>query len=90
LPVADVTNPDGLRRLDGNAFQVSRESGDMYLWDAGSGPAGTMNGGALEASNVDIAEELTSIIETQRAYSSNAKIIQTADEMLDEVTRLMR
>ncbi|WP_162937681.1 flagellar hook protein FlgE [Indioceanicola profundi] len=90
IPMADVTNPDGLRRMDGNAFQISRESGDIYLWDAGTGTAGTVNGGALEASNVDIAEELTSIIETQRAYSSNAKIIQTADEMLDEVTRLMR
>ncbi|ACI97661.1 flagellar hook protein FlgE [Rhodospirillum centenum] len=90
IPVADVTNPDGLRRMDGNAFQVSRESGDYYLWDAGSGKAGAVDGAALEASNVDIAEELTSIIETQRAYSSNAKIIQTADEMLDEVSRLMR
>lgn len=90
IPLADVTNADGLLRKDGNAFQISRESGDFYLWDAGTGPAGTVNGGALEASNVDIAEELTSIIETQRAYSSNAKIIQTADQMLDEVARLMR
>ncbi|MFV3076848.1 flagellar hook protein FlgE [Niveispirillum fermenti] len=90
LPVANVTNPDGLIRADGNAFQVSRASGDFYLWDAGAGSAGTIDGGALEASNVDIAEELTSIIETQRAYSSNAKIIQTADEMMDEITRLMR
>jgi len=90
IPLADVTNPDGLRRMDGNAFKVSRESGDYYLWDAQSGTAGTISGSALEASNVDIAEELTSIIETQRAYSSNAKIIQTADEMLDEVSRLMR
>lgn len=90
MPLADVTNADGLRRMDGNAYQVSRESGDFYLWDAGTGTAGTISGGALEASNVDIAEELTSIIETQRAYSSNAKIIQTADQMLDEVSRLMR
>lgn len=90
IPVANVTNPDGLRRMDGNAFQVSRESGDFYLWDGGAGSAGTIDDGALEASNVDIAEELTSIIETQRAYSSNAKIIQTADEMMDEITRLMR
>lgn len=90
IPVANVTNPDGLRRMDGNAFQVSRESGDFYLWDGGAGAAGTIDDGALESSNVDIAEELTSIIETQRAYSSNAKIIQTADEMMDEITRLMR
>lgn len=90
LPLATVINPDGLSRADGNAYQISRNSGDVYLWDAGTGSAGTVNGSALEASNVDIAEELTSIIETQRAYSSNAKIIQTADEMMDEITRLMR
>lgn len=90
LPLADVTNPDGLTRTDGNTFLISRESGSFYLWDANTGSAGTVEGSALELSNVDIAEELTSIIETQRAYSSNAKIIQTADEMLDEITRLTR
>lgn len=90
LPLATVINADGLTSVAGNAYKVSRESGDIYLWDSGSGSTGTISGGALEASNVDIAKELTSIIETQRAYSSCAKIIQTADEMLEQISMLMR
>ncbi|MGR3465089.1 flagellar basal body rod C-terminal domain-containing protein, partial [Limimaricola sp.] len=46
--------------------------------------------GALESSNVEIAQELTELISTQRAYSSNAKIVTTVDEMLDETMRLKR
>lgn len=90
LPLATVINADGLTGVGGNAYQLSRDSGDVYLWDAGAGSTGTISGGALEASNVDIAKELTSIIETQRAYSSCAKIIQTADEMMTEISNLMR
>ncbi|MDG5496329.1 flagellar hook protein FlgE [Niveispirillum sp. BGYR6] len=90
LPLATVINADGLTSVAGNAYKVSRESGDIYLWDSGSGSTGTISGGALEASNVDIAKELTSIIETQRAYSSCAKIIKTADEMLEQISMLMR
>ena len=52
--------------------------------------AGSLAAGGLESSNVDIATELTSLIQRQRAYSSNAKIITTADDMLDETIRLKR
>lgn len=90
IPIATVVNPDGLSRGDGNTFNVSSSSGDARLNDAGKGNAGLIAGGALEGSNVDIAEELTDMIVTQRAYSTNAKIIQTADEMLEEATRLKR
>lgn len=90
IPIATVINPDGLARGDGNTFNVSSSSGDVRLNDAGTGAAGSVVGGALEGSNVDIAEELTDMIITQRAYSSNAKVIQTSDEMLEEVTRLKR
>jgi flagellar hook protein FlgE len=62
----------------------------MFLWDAGSGPTGGIEGFALEQSTTDIATELTQLIQTQRAYSSNAKIIQTVDEMLQETTNLKR
>lgn len=90
IPVADVTNPDGLAPINGNAYKVSIESGSMRLWDAGTGPAGAIAGAALEGSNVDLAEELTALIAAQRAYSSNTKIVQTADEMIDETNRLKR
>ena len=56
---------------------------------AGSG-AGSIQSGATEASNVDIAQEMTDLIQVQRAYSSNAKIISTSDEMLQEINNLKR
>ena len=90
VPVAVVSNPNGLAAGDGQSFQVTRESGNMYLWDAGNGPAGDVSGYSLMESNTDIATELTNLIETQRAYSSNAKIVQTVDEMLQETTNLKR
>ena len=90
IPIAVVQNPNGLSARDGTAFLQSRDSGSLYLWDAGMGPAGKTAGNSLERSNVDIAQELTSMIETQRTYSTNAKVIQTSDEMLSELTQLKR
>ena len=90
IPVADVSNPDGMTAAGNQAYRVSADSGDIYLWDAGDGPAGDISGYSLMESNTDIAAELTSLIETQRAYSSNAKIVQTVDEMLQETTNLKR
>ena len=90
IPVADVPNANGLEALSNQAYALSPDSGDIYLWDAGEGPTGEYVGFALMESATDIAGELTSLIETQRAYSSNAKIIQTVDEMLQETTNLKR
>ncbi len=90
IPVGDVPNMNGLNALDSQAFITSASSGDLYLWDAGAGPVGSMAGFALMESTTDIASELTDLIETQRAYSSNAKIVQTVDEMLQETTNLKR
>lgn len=90
IPVGDVPNMNGLRAADSQAFSVSASSGSLYLWDAGSGPVGGLSGYSLMESTTDIAAELTDLIETQRAYSSNAKIVQTVDEMLQETTNLKR
>lgn len=90
IPVGDVPNMNGLQALDSQAFAISAASGNLYLWDAGSGPVGGIAGYALMESTTDIASELTDLIETQRSYSSNAKIIQTVDEMLQETTNLKR
>jgi len=90
VPVVDVPNPNGLRVLDNQCFALSQDAGSMFLWDAGSGPTGAIEGFAREQSTTDIAHELTQLIQTQRAYSSNAKIIQTVDEMLQETTNLKR
>lgn len=90
IPVGLPTNVNGLRSVDGQAFTLTADSGPLYFYDAGTGPVGALVPSALEGSTTDIAEELTQLIKTQRAYSSNAKIIQTVDEMLQETTNLKR
>lgn len=90
IPVATVPNFDALNLVDGNAYQVNRFSGNMMLNLSGTGSAGSIDSFSLEQSNVDIAQEMTNLIQVQRHYSSNAKIIQTADEMLQETTNLKR
>ncbi|SDE65481.1 flagellar hook protein FlgE [Limimaricola pyoseonensis] len=88
VPLVDVANPNGLMTHDGQSYSVSAESGAMLLWDAGDGPVGEVAGFAREESAVDVAEELTQLIQTQRAYSSNAKVIQTVELSLAEETDL--
>ncbi len=90
IPVVDVPNQNGLTTLDNQTFKVSPDSGSFFLWDAGDGPTGAVVGYAREGSATDVAAELTALIQTQRAYSSNAKVIQTVDEMLQETTNIKR
>ena len=90
IPVVDVPNQNGLITLDNQTFKVSPDSGSFFLWDAGDGPTGAVVGYAREGSATDVAAELTALIQTQRAYSSNAKVIQTVDEMLQETTNIKR
>lgn len=90
VPLADFPNLNGLRAVDNGAFTASPESGNMFLWNAGDGPTAGVVNFALEGSSADIAAELTSLITTQRAYSSNATVIRTVDEMLQETTNLKR
>ena len=90
MPLVDVPNTNGLISQDNQSYQVSQESGSFFLWDASDGPVGEVVGFALEESATDIAAELTDLIVTQRAYSSNAKVIQTVDEMLQETTNIKR
>ncbi|MFN0024072.1 MAG: flagellar hook protein FlgE [Parvularculaceae bacterium] len=90
IPVADVPNYRGLNAVGNQAFAVSQDSGDIFLWNAGEGPVGETIGFSLSESTTDIAAELTDLIQTQRAYSSNAKIIQTVDEILQETTNIIR
>lgn len=90
VPLVDVTNINGLEALDDQAYRVTPESGTFFMWDAGDGPTGEIVGYAREESSTDVAGELTQLIQTQRAYSSNAKVIQTVDEMLQETTNIKR
>lgn len=90
LPVATFLNADGLGPLNGNAYRSTVESGGPSFKSADVGGAGSIANLALEQSTVDIAKEFSDMIVIQRAYSAASKIITTADEMLDELTRLKR
>lgn len=90
IPLVDLPNANGLEVLDNQLYRTSNQSGTFFLWDAADGPTGDIVGFALEESATDVAGELTSLIQTQRAYSSNAKVIQTVDEMLQETTNIKR
>jgi len=90
IPLVDMANPNGMKSMDSQTYMPSNESGAFYLWDAGDGPTGDVMGYSREESKTDVATELTNMIQTQRAYSSSAKIIQTVDEMLQETTNIKR
>jgi flagellar hook protein FlgE len=90
LPVATVMNPEGLESVTGNAYRLTLGSGELMLNVAGNLGAGNILSGTLESSNVDLAQEMTDLIMVQRAYSSNAKIVTTADELLQEANNLKR
>lgn len=90
VPLVDVPNRNGLISMSDQVYRVSPSSGSFFLWDAGDGPTGSIQGYSRESSTTDVAGELTNLIQTQRAYSSNAKVIQTVDEMLQETTNIKR
>ena len=90
IPLVDLSNPNGMVALDQQTYLPSPESGSFFLWNASDGPTGDIVSYAREESAVDVAGELTAMIQTQRAYSSNAKVIQTVDEMLQETTNIKR
>lgn len=90
LPLATFTNANGLQAKTGNAFIATDDSGDFNLQEASVGGAGLVASSSLESSTVDLAEEFTNMIITQRAFSASARIITTADEMLEELIRLKR
>jgi len=88
LALATFPNVNGLSELNGNVYRESDTSGTFNLLNAGSGGAGLINGGALEGSNVDLADEFSKMIVTQRAYSANTKVITTADQMTAELLQI--
>jgi flagellar hook protein FlgE len=88
VPVATFTNPDGLGQMNGNAYTATRQSGPANINLANTGAAGGIAAQTLEASTVDLATEFTNLITTQRAYSASARIVTTADQMLQELEQI--
>jgi flagellar hook protein FlgE len=69
-------------------FSETRESGEANLREAGTNGTGMVVAGALEQSNVDLAEQLTDMIVAQRAYQANTRVISTTDQLLDALNQL--
>jgi flagellar hook protein FlgE len=90
IPLATVASPDNLTVLSGNVFQTSSTSGVVTMGFAGSSGFGSIISGALETSNVDLASELTDMIEAQRSYSANSKVFQTGSDLMDTLINLVR
>ncbi|EGB15956.1 flagellar hook-basal body protein [Pseudodesulfovibrio mercurii] len=90
VTLATFTNQHGLRREGGNLFTETLESGPALTGQAGSTGKGTIDGNALEMSNVDMATEFVNMITTQRGFQANTKVITTVDSMLGEVISMKR
>ncbi|WP_394690763.1 flagellar hook protein FlgE [Hoeflea sp.] len=90
VALADVTSPDKLRPLAGNVYSQGIDSGVITTGFAGSGAFGKVVSGALESSNVDIAEELTDMIAAQRSYTANSKVFQTGSDLMEVLVNLKR
>ena len=90
LAIANFNNPQGLVKDGGNLLTESGSSGSPNIGTAGTGGRGTLIGGALEQSNVDMAQEFTQMILAQRGFQANSKSINVADELLQDALNLKR
>ena len=86
IQLADFVNPAGLQATGGNQFVETTSSGSPQVGTPGLNGLGLVRQGYIEGSNVNVVEELVSMIETQRAYEMNSRAVSTADQMLQFVT----
>lgn len=82
IPLATVPSTNSLTPVDGNAFAESTSSGSMTLSTAGTNGTGPLTAGYLEQSTVDLGNELTDMIVSQRSYEANSKVLQTSSDLL--------
>jgi flagellar hook protein FlgE len=90
IAMAWVPSPDRLKPADANGFFVTLDSGNPIIGKPGSNGNGSIVSGALEESNVDMAEQLTLMIESQRTYAANSKVFQTGADLMDVLISLKR
>jgi flagellar basal-body rod protein FlgG len=88
LQIATFVNPGGLDPMGGNLFAESASSGTPNAGAPGASGHGSLRQGFVEGSNVNVVEELVSMIATQRAYEMNSKAIQTSDQMLQKLSQI--
>ena len=89
IPLVTFNNPDALQGQNGQAFTATLGSGTPRAEAAGTNGAGNLVTGSVEGSNVDIATEFSHLIVAQQAYSSNAKVVTTANQMLQATLQMI-
>ena len=82
IELAKFVNPTGLNALGGNLYSKTEASGEPFLGNPGNDSFGTVQQGYLEQSNVNIVSEMVKLIQAQRAYETNSKMVQTAEQMM--------
>ena len=90
VALASFVNPAGLEKAGESTYAVTNNSGEANIGPSGIAGKGKFISGALEMSNVDLAEQFTDMIVTQRGFQANSKTIQTSDQMLQELMTLKR
>jgi len=90
VALGQFANEQGLTRQGDGLYSTTPASGPAVIDQPGQGSRGSLSSGALESSNVDIGNELVTLIAYQRAYEANSKTVTTADEMMQDVTNLKR
>lgn len=90
LAMATFANPGGLEKAGNTSFRAADNSGAPAIGLAGTGGRGSLSAGALEMSNVDLAEEFTGLIVAQRGFQANSRVISTSDEVLQDLVQLKR
>lgn len=90
LALGDVQNEDGLEMVGGGLFRATSAAGEVFVDTPDNIANSNVQSGSLEGSNVDLAQEFTEMITSQRAYQSSARVISTSDEMLTEAVNLKR
>ncbi len=90
IAMASFSNPSGLEKVGGSFYRPTPNSGLAQIGVSGTGGRGSIAGGTLEMSNVDLAQEFTSLISAQRGFQANSRVITTADELLQELVNLKR
>jgi len=88
IALGNVASQDSLTSVNGDAFEANADSGPIYVGSANSGTFGSIKSSSLENSTVDLATELTEMIEAQSAYEANSKVFQTGANILDVLNGL--
>ncbi len=90
IALANFSNPEGLERVTGSNWRVTSNSGLPQVGATSTGGRGSIAAGTLEMSNVDLAEEFTALIRSQRGFQANSRVVTSSDELLQEIVNLKR